>query len=277
MKRYRILTYDFDTRARILSMPIEESWEPQVKEVCTRSKQQIIEGLLCEYGPLAGDQKIRNFIDFGALPFSIISFHNRFLRQVRNAFVVGSYYPALTGTCALGERILNHLVLRLRDDFKSTAEYKKVHRKASFDDWDLAIDTLESWGVLLPEAAGTYRQLRDLRHRSLHFQPEVEKNDRDLALEAIRQLSTIVEIQFSGLGPRPWIIPGTRGGVSFVKKSAEGSPFVAKVVLPNCRSVGPFHSLDGGPDNWVVRDEHTYEEREITDDEFVELYNKHVS
>jgi len=276
MKRYRILTYDFDTRARILSMTIEESWEPQVKELWARNKQQIIERLLREYGPSAGDDKIRNFIDFGAMPFSIIAFHNRFFRQVRNAFVVGAYYPALTGACALGERILNHLVLRLREDFKSTPGYKKVHGKESFDNWDLAIDTLESWGVLLPEGVAAYRRLRDLRHRCLHFQPEVDTHDRDLALEAIRQLSGIVEIQFSGVGPRPWIIPGTRGA-SFVKKSVENIPFVAKVVLPNCHLVGPFHRLEGGPNNWLVHDDHTYEEREITDEEFADLYNTHGS
>ena len=62
-------------------------------------------------------------------------------------------YPALTGACALGERILNYLILNLRDDFHSTPEYKQVYRKDSFDQWDAPINALASWGVLLPEVA----------------------------------------------------------------------------------------------------------------------------
>jgi hypothetical protein len=40
-------------------------------------------------------------------------------------------------------------VLGLRDEFKKSLEYKRIYKKKSFDDWDLAINTLETWGVLL--------------------------------------------------------------------------------------------------------------------------------
>lgn len=54
-------------------------------------------------------------------------------------------YPALVGACALGERILNHLILDLRGAYAHTPEYKRVHRKDSFDDWRVPIDTLAAW------------------------------------------------------------------------------------------------------------------------------------
>jgi len=48
----------------------------------------------------------------------VIAYHNSFLRRVRDAFASGNYYPALTAGCALGERILNHLILDLREEFR---------------------------------------------------------------------------------------------------------------------------------------------------------------
>jgi hypothetical protein len=58
--------------------------------------------------------------------------------------------------------ILNHLLLDLREEFRGTPEYKQIHRKDSFDNWDLAIDTLEAWSVLLPDAAKGFRSSRRL-------------------------------------------------------------------------------------------------------------------
>ena len=161
MKRYRILAYDFDTRATILSREIEEAWEPQVKEIWAENKIRVREGLLAEYGPWDGFRKIDDFTEMGSAPVSVIAFHNNFFRQVRSAFVIGAYYPALTGACALGERILNQLVLQLREDLRGSPEYKKVYNRDSFDNWDLAIDTLENWQVVLPEVVVNFRKLRD--------------------------------------------------------------------------------------------------------------------
>ena len=272
MKRYRVLTFDFDTRATILSTDIQDSWEPQVKEMWHDNKNKIMEGLIAEFGIIGGFQKIKNFTDLGSAPFSIIAFHNKFFRQVRYSFVIGAFYPALTATCALVERILNQLILHLRNCYISTSEYKKVYRKDSFDNWDLAIDTLESWGVLLPNIAAKFRELRDIRNRALHFNPETDENDRELALDAISKLSDIINGQFSAFGPLPWFILQT-AGVTFIKKSYEKVPFVEKILLQNCTLVGPFHTLELKNNTWIVHDNYKYEEREISDEEFAELFN----
>lgn len=116
MKRYRILSYDFDTRATLLSMPNKDHWEESTKEQWIKNKTIIKEGLIAEYGTVNAFKKIENFIDIGENPISVIAFHNKFLKQIISAYVVGSYYPALTSACALGERILNHLVIRLREN-----------------------------------------------------------------------------------------------------------------------------------------------------------------
>lgn len=270
MKRYRVLAYSFDTRAVILDTEIQESWEEQNKTLWLKNKSQIKDELICEFGPLQHERKFEDFIALGASPISLLAFHNVFLKQCRDAFVFGSYYPALVSACTLGERILNHLILRLRDHFKSTSEYKKIYRKESFDNWLLAIDTLESWQVLLPEPAQEFRELETFRHKAIHFKPETDHNARELALDAIKLLQSIVEHQFSAFGLQPWYIQEAKG-VAYVAKAYEQSPFVIEVVLPSCVLVGPKHRLEHDSKGWIVLDDHPYEEKEISDEEFVSL------
>lgn len=110
MKRYRVLPFfDFDTRSLTLSEPIREEWDEQVKALHRQNRENTINHLKAEFGEIGWEQKIQNFVDLGPKPLSIIAFHNSFFAQVRSSFVVGAYYPALTGACALGERVLNHL------------------------------------------------------------------------------------------------------------------------------------------------------------------------
>ncbi len=272
MKRYRILAYDFDTRATILKTEIQDDWEEKIKKQWGNNKRSIKEGLIAEYGAVGAFRKIDNFIELDANPISIIAFHNKFLRQIRSAYVIGSYYASLTGACALGERILNHLILRLRDYYKSTKEYRKVYRKDSFDNWDLAINTLEAWGVLLPDVVASFKELKDIRNRSIHFNPETDNNDKELAMESITKLKEIVTGQFSGFGTQPWFIEGINGAC-YIKNDYEDNPFVKEVVLPNCHKVGHLHRLEHGQGSWVVRDSHDYADIEITDERFSELMN----
>jgi len=136
------------------------------------------------------------------------------------------------------------------------------------------IEILEEWGILIPEASDAYRKLARLRNQSIHFKPDVDHNDRELALEAIQTLSRVIDAQFTAVGVRPWFIPGIPGA-SFIKKEAENAPFVKLVYVPNSASVGPLHTLepriDDNVTHWILHDDHEYEECEITDDEFASL------
>ena len=128
---------------------------------------------------------------------SIIAFHNNFFGQIRRAFIIGSYYPALTAVCSLGERVLNHIIINVRDFYKFTKEYKRVHRKQSFDNRDLLIDTLESREILLPNVVNKFRDLKTFRNNSIHFKKYIDSNDRECALEAILCFQEIIKHQFS--------------------------------------------------------------------------------
>ena len=95
-----------------------------------------------------------------------------------------------------------------------------------------------------------------------------------MALDAVTLISEIVEKQFGGFGPHPWFIPSDTG-VAFLKKEAEALPFIQRVYLPSCALVGPRHTLvskDNG--GWKAQDEHSYEDREVSDGEFIELFKQ---
>jgi len=162
MKRYRVISFDFDSRT-IVFEPVQDHWEDKGKEQHLGNQKDMLEDLKAQYGEVNIETKIHNFIDLKLKPFSVLAFHNKFLEQIRNAYITESYYPALTGACALGERILNHMLRLLRQYHKDTAEYKKVHSKDSFDNWQLAIDTLASWGELFPDAIPKFYELEKKR------------------------------------------------------------------------------------------------------------------
>jgi hypothetical protein len=225
------------------------------------------QNLIDSFGADYAAEKRQNFIDLGPKEMSVLAFHNLFFEQIRMAFIIGAYYPALTAACALGERILNHLTLLLRDDFRATPEFKKVYGKDSFDNWDVPIDTLETWRVLLPDVASDCRRLKQMRNDALHFRPDVDGEARRIALDAIKCLASIISKQFGAFGKHPWFfsIPGE----IYIKKQAENEPFVAKVYLPNGARVGPRHKIVSVLP-WRIEDE-TYENKEISDDDYSAL------
>lgn len=276
MKRYRILNMDFDARTNILNIKIEDCWDPKAKQLYQENQDKIRRGLREQFGSSAGEAKLKNFCDLGAAPFSIVAYHNLFLRQIRHSFVIGCYYPALTGACALGERILNHLLLSLRDFFKSSPEYKTVCRKKSFDNWDIPITALNSWDILQPDVVTAFNELKEIRNRAIHFHPETDDNDRSLSLTAVHTLGRVIEGQFSAFGVHPWFIPDTLG-IAFLKKEVETHPFIQTVYIPNCVLVGPYHQLEHSACGWVVNDHVDYEDREISDEEFARLHNDKAS
>ena len=168
-RRHLSWSFDFDSRALTMGEVPQDDWGPERLEMHRQNQDNYRKGMIHEFGERSIDAKIENFIAIGTKPFSVLSYHNAFNHQVRGAFVMGDYYPALVGACALGERILNHLILDMRDHFKATPQYRYVYRKDSFDNWDVPIDALEAWNILLPEVVTEFRALKTLRHRSIHF------------------------------------------------------------------------------------------------------------
>jgi hypothetical protein len=269
--RRRHLSYslDFDSRAHLLEEP-GKAWAEDARRLHLEGQERVKAGLAREFGPDQLDKKIANFIAIDFKPFSILAYHNQFFDQIRRAFVIGSFYPALVAACALGERILNHLILDLRGFYKHTPEYKRVYRKDSFDDWNVPICALESWKVLLPEAATEFRLLMKLRHRSVHFNVSTYSTLRDDALASIHHMRKIIEHQFGTSGNKPWFIKGTRGQV-FIKRKWEEDPFIKTYFLRGCPFVGPYFAISF--QNGLMYIDHSdYGDGAWTDEEFAAVY-----
>jgi len=268
-RRHLSYTLDFDSRAHSFEEP-NDGWSKEARRLHLENRERVKDSLVREYGADQLDIKAENFFAIGSKPFSILAYHNRLFDEVRHAFVMRSYYPALVGACALGERILNHLILDLRGFFKHTPEYKQVYRKSAFDNWDVLIDTLEAWNILLPKAVIEFRSLKVLRHRSIHFNVSTYATLREDALSAIRHLREIIDQQFTAFGMRPWFIEGAKGQV-FIKREWENNPFIECYYLPVCPFVGPYFaiSFDKG---LTFHDHANYGGGDWTDEEFAAVF-----
>jgi hypothetical protein len=91
------------------------------------------------------------------------------LRQITATYACGHFFPAQTAAGALGERVLNRLIIRVRRHFESTPEYKKIYQKASFDNWDQPVEILQRWGVIPDAVADAFRRLKPLRNDAIHY------------------------------------------------------------------------------------------------------------
>lgn len=272
MKRYLVFPQDFDTRAYALEEE-KESWEERPRQLHRENKRKLLEQLELELGSHDFDAKVARFKEIGISPFSMVSFHNRFFAEARQAFIVGSYYPALTGACALGERMLNHMLLILRDEFIHTPEYKRVYRKKSFDDWGLAINTLKAWGVLDDTLEAEFNALKELRNKSIHFNQETYANAKDDGLNAIKIISEIISLRFGFFRKEhTWGIEGTRGA-QFIKKEFEADPFIKHFYIPKCPLVGPYYAINILNEGILFVDRTDYEDTEISDEIFSDVFN----
>jgi NCAIR mutase (PurE)-related protein len=73
------------------------------------------------------------------------------------------------------------------------------------------IAVLQAWGILDEEVAGIYRDLEDLRHSAVHFDPKLTAAGRESALAALLALQGIVEHVFEPHGGPPRYIANTDG------------------------------------------------------------------
>lgn len=271
-RRYRVPLIDFDTRPNVLKQEIGAEWGQKTKQLWQNNKQGIIDSLRYDFGEKDLEVKIKNFCDIGAKPFSIIVYHNEFFEQARRSFVCANYYAALTCACALGERILNHLVLDLRASFTASPHYRKVHNKSSFDNWKIPLDALYDWKVINKKVYGYFDRLKNIRNRSIHFNASLYKTCRKDALAAIHLLNKIINEQFGAFSTASWFMKGVKGA-SFIKKSYEDKPFIKTYYIPNSLYVGPYHEMINHNGRWGAKDFKEYSFSRISDKKFKELYN----
>lgn len=273
-RRFLPQAVSFDTRARLLETVVQDDSEPEIQAQWRTNQAHVRESLIHQFGASDYEQKIQNFMEIGAAPWSVMALHNVYLKQVRDAFVAMQYYPALLGACGLGERILNQLVLTLRDDYPDHPATRHVAKKQALDDWSKCVRTLREWGVFDEVTAREYLSLKRKRHAAVHYRSGLDTGDaRDAALAAVKQLCELVERIFLPIGSSPHYFAGPIGR-SYVKLEAEASPFVRRFILPACVLVSPKFRFvpSGSPSGLDVYDDPDYGvgEPPLTDEQFAE-------
>ncbi|MCA4726891.1 hypothetical protein [Mycolicibacterium fortuitum] len=279
-RRYMPLRYTFDTRNAMIDHEenFGATWEPEIRAQWRHNLRQITVGLVAEFGIADFDTKFEDYRAVGIAPMSVVALHNVFLAQIRSAFVAHAYYPALVGASALGERILNQLVIVLRGDYLDhPATTPEIASWKSFAKWSQCTDALAGWGVLSPDEVDDFTRLGKLRHRAVHYNAGLDNTDaREIALDAVHLLQDIIGKLFAPFGGPPRFIEGTTGQ-TFITLDAESQPLVRRFYLPACVLVSPRYQMrpkrdeDGRP--WFdVYDDGDYQVRypTLTDAEYAE-------
>ncbi len=268
MKRHRFLTFSIDSTRNFF----KGSSFPHA-EIHKRESQEYLSQ---KYGPLNFEEKFTRWLSIPKPTLSVVDEHTYLLQDIENAYVSGSLYATLTSACCLGERILNQIILRVKNSYKSTSQYKLIYRKSSINNWELGINTLLKWKIIKSETEKKYKQLLALRTDSVHFQNK-EQNLVPMAKNAICLINEIISDLFELKREKKFLIWFEVPGELYLKREAENIPFIEAFYIPCAPLVGFKHIIETTPDlKFRVIDKEIYPNKEISDQEFVKLRNKFI-
>jgi hypothetical protein len=114
----------------------------------------------------------------------------------------------------------------------------------------------------------TFRELKDIRNRSIHFQ-----NLADVEGRAINALKAVMKATDSLFGLR-WDVLFIEGHL-FIKKEKENDPLIREFYIPSSHSVGYRYRIEDRNGQATIVDDNAYENRDVTDEEFIELVRAH--
>ncbi len=224
---YRVFNFAVDTRARILN-------NESLKEAHTN----IVDGLRKEWGPHQFASKLQRFKNLNLSFLGIPEEYYNLLWDVVSSYCCGRFYPAMTSAGALGERILNRLIIKTRDYFKTYSQYKKIHRKNSFDQWDVPIQILTDWKIIDSSVSIAFSNLKKFRNDSIHYNDgyDFEVNSH----VAVALLAEIIDKQFNYERRTDLFFVFDVPGEIFLRSDRLNDPFVKEFVIPHCALITPF-------------------------------------
>ena len=262
MKRHRFSNFYIDGMRGIvktLNLP------PATLE---EAKMRLRSFVIGHHGEFKADEKTERYLEVEPPNLCVVVEYHEMMRQVESSYVSMDDYPALTGACCLGERILNMLVLKLRNYYKTSNYDKKVWQRDSIQNWGLAIKTLQDWGVLQDDTAARFKEPYKLRNASVHY-----SSLGDIQPSALRAVQLVMSITNDLFGNRDDVFFSCPGEL-YIRQVKETEPIVQEFFIPNCSLVGYKHSIesiDGPPIVLKVNDQFDYESRIINDEEFKTL------
>jgi len=226
-RMYRVHGFALDTRVKSFG-------EHGNKE----HSEQLAESLKTQWGSSDFEEKLARFVELDLSLLGIPDEYYELLREIVDTYCSGYFYPAMTAAGALGERILNRLILKTRDYFKESPHYKKIYRKESFDHWDLPISLLGDWKVISADVANAFNNLKTFRNQAIHYNEGYDFAENSKI--AVSELARIINLQFNYIQRRDifWVfdVPGE----IWLKSTYAEDPFVKEFVIPHCAHISAY-------------------------------------
>ncbi len=225
-RMYRAVHYSFDFRVNL------------VKNDMGTATIDTINGLRKQWGDFNFEAKLDRFKRLDLAYLGIPEEYYDLLQPIVSSYYCGYYYPAMTSAGALGERILNRLLLKTRDYFKQSPHYKKIYRKDSFDQWDQPIRILKDWGVISNEVAELFTELKQFRNDAIHYNDsyDFEENSH----KAVKLLVEIIDAQFNYHTRTDLFWVYNVEGEIWLRSEFIENPFVKEFILPHCVLLTPY-------------------------------------
>jgi hypothetical protein len=231
------------------------------------------QSFLNRFGAENFDHKLKRFIDLNLNFIGIPEEYYSLLTQIIEAYSCGYFYPAIASAGALGERILNRLVIKIRKHYSHTKHYKKIWNKNSFDNWDSVILILQDWNIISEEVGKLFLEFKMYRNNVIHYNDgyDFEQN----VSNAIEILIKIINKQFSYLHRKDLFWTFDSPGEILIKSEVINNPFVIEFILPNCVLITPYSVRVAEAVHETKRSQIIL--RPISDAQFIELRNnKHL-
>lgn len=251
---YKVTGFVIDTRSQIVN-----NFETR------RSEDKIVSGLIDDWGKLNFEKKLDRFKHLSISLLGIPEEYYNLLWDVVSVYCCGRFYPAMTSAGALGERILNRLILRTKKYYKSSKHFKYIYNKNSFDNWKKMINILLEWDIISSEIGRTFTRLLQFRKDSIHYSDgyDFEINSHDAVLAIVE----IINGQFNYLRRQDlfWVfdVPGE----ILVRSDKVEDAFVKEFVLPYCTLITPYCEPTANP---PVKGKNV-PQRPLSDEDFISM------
>ena len=257
---------DLDRRYRLSSFFIDSTRGFYKDENLKNQQEPYTEYLKSEFGVNNFDSKFQRWLNINYPPLGLIDEYPEKITQIINSYSCGYFYSAVTSACCLAERILNRLLLKTRNYFKNSPNYKKIYRKDSFDDWSKMLSILSEWNLISKTAFDAFNELMPIRHSSIHYNEYY--NFEEVAPIAINKLILAITEIFGVINRKDIYLVFNIPGEVWVKSEAENNPFVKEFVLPHCYYAHAVHEIDR--ENGRIN-ERLGKTGKLTDQEFIEI------
>jgi hypothetical protein len=234
-------------------------------------EEQILAQIQDMHGARDLEEKLARWREVRRPGLWLIFEYREMAEEVMQADIQGLHYPALTGACCLAERVMNRLLFGLKEHYKRSAHYKRIHDKSRVQNWAQLRKILRDWRVIDSEQAGVIKKLHSLRTDAVHYVKDYDYEEA--AAEAIRLVLQLIDSLFFAFDRKDifWVfrIPGE----IWVREDKQDAPFVKEFVLPLCHKAGAtmlYFEAEGYKEDGALVGP-------MTEDEFIERRKSYLA